>query len=401
VTEIGVPGKSTRARVWTETDASGREVAWYSLSLDGQTFHAPRSTDSDLHLRYEQFDPRRGDVKPGAALRAPARSRLFVVQYWTQGIEDYRSVVRELGGEIHRFLPMNANLVEMDPMTRSAVEKLPFVRSVTPFHPAFKLHEKVREWIDEGRTDAVKVNVLTMRRGGQEPVERWTEAHGGTVDEVSTPTYLMTVTLSAAELPALAALDEVQWIDPWSAPENDMNKARAMHGAGLPRERARVHRPGRARRGPRRWLRHRPPRHAELRDPQREHGRQPRHLHVGHRRGHGARAWPPRAAPRRRRSSSWAITTCPGRAAAATAHTQQLVDPNLSYQCVVQSNSWGRHAHGDVRLDVAGDGPDPLRPAEDQHLQLDEQLGHERERAPAGLGQEHHLGRRALPPRPR
>jgi len=340
VTEIGVPGKSSRARVWTETDASGREVAWYSLSLDGQTFHAPRSTDYDLHLRYEQFDPRRGDVKPGAALRAPARSRLFVVQYWTQGIEDYRSVVRELGGEIHRFLPTNANLVEMDPMTRSAVEKLPFVRSVTPFHPAFKLHEKVREWIDEGRTDAVKVNVLTMRRGGQEPVERWTEAHGGTVDEVSTPTYLMTVTLSAAELPALAALDEVQWIDPWSAPENDMNKARAMHGAdyleselGFTGQGVRV----------------------EVLDGGFDIGHPDMQNFVIHNgntvASHGTctsgivvGTGSGMATARGAAPAAFLVVgdyDMPWAGGSRYAHTQQLVDPNLSYQCVVQSNSWG------------------------------------------------------------
>jgi hypothetical protein len=64
-------------------------------------------------------------------------------------------------------------------------------------------------------------------------VVRWIEARGGTVEHVSAETYLMTATVPRERLPELAALDAVQWIDRWQAPDHDMNIARNLHGANF------------------------------------------------------------------------------------------------------------------------------------------------------------------------
>jgi subtilisin family serine protease len=231
VTEIRVPGKRAVARVWSERAPDGQLVPHYSVSADGEHFTAARATDYDLRLRKERFDPRARDAEIPAELRAVPGSRLYVVQCWTQVLEDYRAALRELGVEIHRFLANHANVVEMSAATAERVRALSFVRAVVPFHPAYKLEEELLAGIAEGQSGPITVNLLTMRRGGQAPVVRWIEQRGGTIEHVSEPTYLLTARLPFEELPALAALDEVQWIDRWSPPGNDMNKARLLHGA--------------------------------------------------------------------------------------------------------------------------------------------------------------------------
>ena len=230
VRTIEVPGKSAAAKVWTQPGPNGESVSYYSLSLDGVEYSAAKATSYDLRLRFQRFDPLATQARVPGFLKADAEDRISIVQYWTQGIEDYRAAIRELGGEIHRFLANNANVVEMDPETANAVAQLPFVRSVTPFHPAFRIDPELIAEIKEG-TGPITVNILTMRRSNHAPVIEWVEANGGTVGHVSEPTYLMTATVDMKQLPELASLNSVQWINRWAPPENDMNIARQMHGA--------------------------------------------------------------------------------------------------------------------------------------------------------------------------
>jgi hypothetical protein len=340
VTEIAVPGSPARARLWTEPDAAGRSLPHYSLSLDGQRFSAPRATSYELELRYRRFDPLHSSPAMRPELCAAPGSRLFIVQYWTQGIEPYRARLRELGGEIHLFLANNANVVELAPGELSAVRALPFVRAVTPFHPAYKLEEELLLGLEQGRSGPITVNLLTLRRGGHAPVVDWIEAHGGTIEHVSEPTYLMTARFDFEQLPALAALDEVQWIDRWGPPGNDMNIARELHGSdyvealhGLTGQGVRI----------------------EVMDGgfDTNHPDMQNYLvHNGNNAsGHGTctsgivlGSGAGNASARGGAPDAFLVVAdydWPYAGGSRYAHTGQLVNPALSYQCVLQSNSWG------------------------------------------------------------
>jgi len=229
--ELAVPGKASRARVWSEPGADGRLRTFASVSLDGVHFGAARETHPELELRYERFDPLTGTAQVPSALRARPESRLFVVQYWTQGLEDYRDVLRGLGGEVLLFLENDANVIALERSRIEAVRALPFVRAVTPYHPAFKLEEELLAALHEGQSGPIQLNLLTMHDGAQDEVGAWVEAHGGAVVEVSRETQFMTLRLALEALPDLAALDEVQWIDRWGPRQDDMNIAREFHGA--------------------------------------------------------------------------------------------------------------------------------------------------------------------------
>lgn len=224
--ELAIPGSPNRARLWSE---GGRDFT--SVSLDGEHFHAPRATSYALELRYRRFDPLAGEPALPAELRASGANRLFVVQCWTQMLESYRAALRTAGAEPLFYLPETSQVVALEPGELATVRALSFVRAVTPFHPAYKLEESLLAALARGASGALKVDLLTTRRGEHAPVIRWIESRGGVIEHVSEPTHFMTATLSYALLPALAALDEVQWIDPWSEPGHDMNRARDLHGA--------------------------------------------------------------------------------------------------------------------------------------------------------------------------
>lgn len=230
--EYTVPGHDSSVRLWLERKDGALETV-YQLSVHGGAWSEPMVAENDLLLRYQRFDPKAAVPSMEPTLLAPANNRLFIVQYWTLFLEDYGSALSERGAEIHRYLPNQASIVEMDQALAREVRSLPFVRSVTPFHPAFKLEEELLSAVEAGAQGPITVNVLTMRRGDQAPVVQWVENNGGTVESISKETYLMVATIDRSQLSQLAALNAVQWVDRWSPEEPDMNIARMMHGANF------------------------------------------------------------------------------------------------------------------------------------------------------------------------
>ena len=57
VRELSVPGKASRARVWSERGQDGLLRTFASVSLDGVSFSAARETRPELELRFRRFDP--------------------------------------------------------------------------------------------------------------------------------------------------------------------------------------------------------------------------------------------------------------------------------------------------------------------------------------------------------
>ncbi len=225
-----VPGSAAMGVTWTERDALGRNVPWAARSVDGRSFGEPRPAEHELLLRYARFDPLVAAPVVPAGLDAGA-ARLAIVQYHTPAIEAYRAAVRAAGGDVLFYLAHQANVVEADAAALARIAALPFVRWTGPFHAAYKLEEGLLAVAADAL--ALRVNLITTRRGpaGQAPLHAQIRALGGTVESPLDPSMLVTATLTAAQIAALAHSDAVQWIDRWSAPADDMDVARAFHGA--------------------------------------------------------------------------------------------------------------------------------------------------------------------------
>ena len=326
------------AQHWSDNGKS-----FYRLSADGRNFTAPAAADYTLKLRLYGFDALLDSPSLPRGLGADAICGLYIVQYWTPGLPQYREAIDLLGGENLLFLPNAANVYALPPGTKDAVAALPFVRAVVPFHPAYKLDLPLLAAIEANASDEVRVNVLTMHRGarGQDSVAKLVRQLGGVVDDVSSETFLMSVTLPVHRLPALAASFEVQWIDRWSAPSCDMDIAREFHGANYVEGLAGVSGQG---------VR------VEVMDGGCDHI----HPDITNFLLHGATNG---SSAHGTCTSGIVVGSGAGNAAARGvvpsaflsiadyesgysggsrwAHTAELVNPSLSWQCVVQSNSWG------------------------------------------------------------
>lgn len=228
VRTLRVPEQAAVAQIWRDGD-----LTRYRLSVDGVRFAPPGVARFELLLRHGAFDPLAGVPPTATEFSAKSEHRLAIVQYWTPGLAAYRETVTRLGGEVLLFLGYQADVVELPPTAHDAVRALPFVRALLPYQPAYKVEPELLRETLAGATGKLRVNLLTMRRGPaeKEAVGRFVRERGGVVEHVSPQTWLMSVTIDRDVLPALAARNDVQWLDRWSAPETDMDLARAFHGA--------------------------------------------------------------------------------------------------------------------------------------------------------------------------
>ncbi|MFY9343849.1 MAG: S8 family serine peptidase [Planctomycetota bacterium] len=325
------------ARQWIQDGQT-----WASLSTDGRTFTPARLLDFTLKLRYREFDPAAGEPPMPTNLRAPDAG-LWIVQYQTPGLQPWREAIALLGGENLLFLAHQANVWALGPGVREQVAALPFVRAVVPFHPAYKLEAALLAAIAAGVGDDLRVNVLTMHRGApsKKTVGELVRTLGGDVHEVSVETHLMSVTVPIHRLPDLAAHPEVQWIDRWSASSHDMDIARNFHGANYVEGLTGVSGQG-------------------VRVEVMDGGCDQAHPDITNFAVHGSTNG---SSAHGTCTSGIVVGTGAGNAAARGgvpsaflaiadyesgfaggsryAHTGELVNPSLSWQCVLQSNSWG------------------------------------------------------------
>lgn len=231
-----IPGSNGFTLTWTELEPTGPQP-WFAVSLDGTRFDAVTPTRYELKLRYAVFDPLVDSPAVPAHLNANIGGNLWIVQYWTQGLEDYRAHLESQGAIIHNHLWNHANIVEMNGSVAAQVVSNPFVRSVIPFHPAYKLDEQLTQEQQAGfaEQDPKRVNIVSMVRGlaGQNPIAARIREIGGEVHLVDANTYQMRVTMSMLQIAEIARMDEVHFIEVEGPGRDtaDMNIGRQFHGS--------------------------------------------------------------------------------------------------------------------------------------------------------------------------
>lgn len=224
------PSGATAFVTWTER---GPE-RWLSYSRDGgETWSAPQSAGTALLLRDGAVEP--GQALPAVppALQLPSAGRLFLVQFRSIGLPEWREALTGFGAEVLSYFPHNAHIVRMSPGLVQAIEALEFVERVEPYHPAYRIERGLRDWalVPTGR--ARRVNVLAFEWGpeGKKRILAAAQEWGARAAQWYPSGHILELWVDAAQLVKVAAHDDVMWIDPWSAPENDMDIARQDSGA--------------------------------------------------------------------------------------------------------------------------------------------------------------------------
>ncbi len=182
-----------------------------------------------LRLRYATFDPlAQNPVHPLLA----GTSKLWIVQFDGQPTEERRHAVDDRGGLFCSYLPDGAYVVRADAAAANAIGRLPFVRWVGSYAPAFRLEpELVQAFVSGALMRERRYNIVVCNKHTDKPaLADGITGLGGTVDNLLPGSILVEATLDATQLLQVANLDQVLWIDRWSPPEDDMDNARVQGG---------------------------------------------------------------------------------------------------------------------------------------------------------------------------
>ena len=233
---VEVPGSALLLALWDEQDAGGPLVPHYAFSFDGQTFRSAQETSYEIGLSSPPFDPLEGVPTVPPSLRADPSGNLFIVQFVTQPLEEFRQEIVRLGGTVYGFLPNNSQIVRMDEATRKQVETLPYVRWVGPYHPAYRLEAFLRENLDQADTlfplQVYNIAVFESGPAQKKLVAEQIERLGGIIEVVPDNGFLLFARLTPDQLLSVIRWDEIAFVDRWAPPGLAMNIARDRHISG-------------------------------------------------------------------------------------------------------------------------------------------------------------------------
>ncbi|HSF40200.1 MAG TPA: hypothetical protein VLT87_10425, partial [Thermoanaerobaculia bacterium] len=209
-----------RAAFATWTEGGER---WFSATRDeGRTWFEARGIETAVRLKAGAAEPGRPMPAPAASLTLPADGRLYVVQFKTLGLPEWRDALADAGAEVLSYLPHNAHIVRMHPSLVRTVAGLDIVERVEPYHPGYRLEDELAAWLGSETGPAeMRVRVMAFEWGpeGKDRIRVAAEGDGART-ALNTPSgHVIELYVDRGQLRRLAASDDVAWIDRWSAPE--------------------------------------------------------------------------------------------------------------------------------------------------------------------------------------
>lgn len=211
----------------------------YQVAIDGQTFGRELESHDELLLRNGTIDTSdasgdsASDNSTDRARTTRSTPGVFIVQFDTYPLDSYREEIELLGASVHGYIPENAHLVEMEPRIRRLVERLPYVNSTTPYEPAHKIEAALDDAVGTGAIGAARYSILLLEADAakMKTVVDTVVDSGGTIEFTSPETGRLEATLAPSIVDLVLSLDEVEFVDLWTPPENDVDKARIVGGA--------------------------------------------------------------------------------------------------------------------------------------------------------------------------
>ncbi len=230
---IEVPGSTLKLALWNERSKDGLLVAHYAISQNGVDFNFSTATDYSIMLRHATFDPMVG-VPDFSKSMLPAGESMYIVQFVTQPLDEFREALVKLGGSIYDYVGNHAYIVRLPGMARADAALLPFVRWIGSFHGEYRVDGLILKGLYDGTlASSARYNVVAFERGSvqKDLIAARIVEMGGSIDLKFPEGFRFEATLSPEMIVALAGMDEVAFIDLWGAPETDMDIARQISGA--------------------------------------------------------------------------------------------------------------------------------------------------------------------------
>lgn len=228
---MGLPGSPVQIALWNEV-VRGKSTPHYAISLDGSQVERVTNASYDIKIRYGAFDPAKGAPSVPSRLKGDESNEMFIVQFVSQPLQEMRDVITAIGGTIRDYLPEHAYIVQMTREQREELSGEGFVRAITPFEPAFRVEDWVRDRLLSNTLKTLRYNIQLFESGpeAQARVSALIEMLGGRVDGTEPESRYMTVTLSPLQLEQLLHSNDISFIDRWSAPGQDMDNIKVVVG---------------------------------------------------------------------------------------------------------------------------------------------------------------------------
>lgn len=236
---LRLPARTPSVLLWSERDSHGSMVEMSAISLDGRSVAGVSEAPYLVKLRFAEFDPLFTVPSVPEELQARDagydRQGTFIVQFVTKPLQEFRDLIRSNGGRILKYVPDGAYLVRLDPAAFARVSRLPFVRWVGRYEPAYKVDEEVLARLISGESEPSRFNIMLVERGGKHlrQVADNIGSSGGMVHAFFEEGYRIEATLDAVQLFELLHHEDVLFVDRWAPPGNDMDLVRSTGGANL------------------------------------------------------------------------------------------------------------------------------------------------------------------------
>ena len=229
---ITIPGSNVTLHLGKEQLVNGEIIRMYEIYRDGRLL---RQTEAhyELGLRYAHFDPALDLPEVNSLLLADEDIDLYIVQFVTQPLEEFQWKITELGGTVRHYVAQFAYLVEMDETAAEAVSRLPYVRWMGQYQPAYRLEEYMLENLNDAwsayPTQRYNIQVLDVTQ--KAILADKIASIGARVDRPDAGKLLVEATLNPDQLFEVARWNEVLFIDRWGPYEEDMDVVREIGGA--------------------------------------------------------------------------------------------------------------------------------------------------------------------------
>ncbi|HEU4419153.1 MAG TPA: S8 family serine peptidase [Planctomycetota bacterium] len=196
----------------------------------GVTWQPLLDADDRVHHVLAKFDPAMAPLQLPGPMAAPAGTRLYLVQFQTQVLDEYHEAVALAGAQILFYLPANLLGVRCDARVAKGIEDLSCVRWVGPLQNGFKLDAELRGFAGGGGS-ARECNLVLAAKADRLLLAGQIDAIGGQVTDLCEGSIMIRASLTPKQLLDVMSLDTVVWADPATPIGYDMDNARIQGGA--------------------------------------------------------------------------------------------------------------------------------------------------------------------------
>lgn len=207
-------------------DAGG----FFRVSADGgRTYGRLKPRDPVVRLKSRAFDPLLQDGEQ------PAAGDTYLVQLEIQPLAEFKTRIEAAGGEVIGFVPPQTYVVRASAGSIRAIDALAFVRWSGPYAKAYRTTLELANTLQsDAAAPAARYRISLFSRDDGDVdavVERIRKSGGRVVMRSRVASSFIEAELDGGQLSALLEHDNVQFVEPWTPPENDLDIVRRAGGS--------------------------------------------------------------------------------------------------------------------------------------------------------------------------